>query len=165
MAIRRMSLLMTLFTVMAIAAALPARAADHRIGDDRAGGEIADWNDRDYDTPFHSHVRAGDLIGRDVVNERRETIGTIEDLVIGLEGRLQYLVIARGGVLGIGERLIAVPFAVVEQTGGDEADIMIMGGRQVLADAPSFDPVEDWPDFSNPDYRNELQQYFDVPKE
>lgn len=83
-------------------------------------------------------------------------------MVIGLEGGLRYLIVARGGVLGLGERLIAVPFDAVEQTGGDEAAIMLPHGRELLSDAPDFDPVEVWPDFSDPEYRNRLQKYFDT---
>ena len=163
MAMQRVTL--TLFTAILLTAVFPLSAAEQSTGKGVGRRQAADWSDRDYDTPLHSHVRASELIGRDVVDERREIIGTIEDLIIGLEGRLQYLVVARGGVLGIGERLIAVPFDAVEQTGGDEADIMLERGRQTLADAPSFDPVETWPDFSDPDYESELRRYFDAPRQ
>ena len=145
--------------MMVLFVLVPAATADDA-GRKEGSLPTADWNAREYDTPLHSHVRTSEMIGREVVNERRETIGTVEDMIIGLEGRLQYLIVARGGVLGIGERLVAVPFDAVEQTGGDEADLMLPRGRELLADAPSFDPVEVWPDFSDPEYRNELQRYF-----
>lgn len=161
MGLQRIALIVTVLAVTVLAGPSVSQAADtDALG---KGGErpTADWNAREYDTPLHSHVRASEMIGREVVNERRETIATVEDMVIGLEGRLQYLIVARGGVLGLGERLIAVPFDAVEQTGGDEADIMLPRGRELLADAPDFDPVEVWPDFSDPEYRSGLRDYFD----
>jgi sporulation protein YlmC with PRC-barrel domain len=55
--------------------------------------------------------RASKLTGHTVVNEKNERIGKIDDIVIGRdEGHSLFSVLEVGGFLGIGSRLVAVPF-------------------------------------------------------
>ena len=50
--------------------------------------------------------------GDPVVNRRGEALGAIADVVIDVRsGRVAYAVVARGGVLGLGEKLHAVPWS------------------------------------------------------
>lgn len=61
--------------------------------------------------------RATELIGRPVSNGT-ETIGKIDDLIVGRD-KVLFAIIGVGGFLGIGERLVAVPYnslAVTSQT-------------------------------------------------
>ncbi|HEX6998172.1 MAG TPA: PRC-barrel domain-containing protein [Gammaproteobacteria bacterium] len=61
-----------------------------------------------------SHRRASELIGMTVVDSRGEEIGEIDDLVVSpADGRV-FAVLAVGGVVGIGERLISVPLEDLE---------------------------------------------------
>jgi sporulation protein YlmC with PRC-barrel domain len=53
--------------------------------------------------------RARELIGRNVTNDRGETIGKIEDLIVGRD-KVLFAIIGVGGFLGLGEHLIAVPY-------------------------------------------------------
>jgi len=53
--------------------------------------------------------RTSQLVGRDVVNDKNERIGTIDDIIIGCD-RVLYAVLQVGGFLGVGGRLVAVPF-------------------------------------------------------
>ena len=52
--------------------------------------------------------RASQLIGRPVSNGK-ETIGKIDDLIVGRD-KVLFAIIGVGGFLGIGERLVAVPY-------------------------------------------------------
>jgi sporulation protein YlmC with PRC-barrel domain len=55
--------------------------------------------------------RVSKLTGHFVVNDKNERIGKIEDFVIGHdEGHSLFTVLEVGGFLGIGSRLIAVPY-------------------------------------------------------
>lgn len=50
------------------------------------------------------------LIGMTVMNESGERLGDIKDVVIDYDnGTVSYLVMSSGGVLGIGEKLLAAP--------------------------------------------------------
>lgn len=57
--------------------------------------------------------RAKQLIGRDVVNERGQKIGDIDDLIVGRD-RVLFSILGVGGLLGVGEHLIAVPYTSLE---------------------------------------------------
>jgi hypothetical protein len=55
-------------------------------------------------------VPASMLIDHNTVNKSREDLGTIEDLMIDLENdRIAYAVLSFGGLLGLGNKLFAVP--------------------------------------------------------
>jgi len=53
--------------------------------------------------------RASKLIGSTVKNDRNETIGSIDDIVIDEKGQL-YAVLEVGGFLGLGGHRIALPY-------------------------------------------------------
>lgn len=53
--------------------------------------------------------RVSKLLGRSVTNDKNEKVGSLDDLVVGHNDSL-YAVLQVGGFLGIGSRLIAVPY-------------------------------------------------------
>lgn len=55
-------------------------------------------------------IRASKLIGTSVKNDANETIGSINELVFGRDGKIAAVVIGVGGFLGIGEREVGVNF-------------------------------------------------------
>jgi len=55
-------------------------------------------------------LSADTLSGDAVVNSAGEKLGKIEDFMLDVEsGRIRYAVLSFGGVLGIGNKLFAVP--------------------------------------------------------
>lgn len=67
-----------------------------------------------------SGYRVSKLTGHAVVNDKNELIGKIDDFVIGHdEGHSLFTVLQVGGFLGIGSRLVAVPYdsLIIDQTG------------------------------------------------
>ncbi|CAE6815797.1 hypothetical protein R75461_05863 [Paraburkholderia nemoris] len=57
-----------------------------------------------------SGYRASKVIGATVYNESRDTIGTIDDLVVSPKDSVTYAILSVGGFLGLGTHLVAVPF-------------------------------------------------------
>jgi sporulation protein YlmC with PRC-barrel domain len=57
--------------------------------------------------------RTSKLIGRPVVNDQNEKIGTIEDIIIGRD-RVLFAVLQVGGFLHLGGHLVAVPYQSLE---------------------------------------------------
>lgn len=55
-------------------------------------------------------MRADKILGAQVYNSADESIGTIDDLIVEPGDRVVYAIVSVGGFLGIGERLVAVPF-------------------------------------------------------
>ncbi|RAS22319.1 PRC-barrel domain-containing protein [Paraburkholderia bryophila] len=58
-----------------------------------------------------SGYRASKLSGADVYNRNKDTIGTLDDLIVSPSGdRGTYAILSVGGFLGMGKHLVAVPF-------------------------------------------------------
>ncbi len=57
-----------------------------------------------------SGFRASRIRGATVVNDHGDTIGTIDDIVIGDGAKSTYAILSVGGFLGLGSYLVAVPF-------------------------------------------------------
>ncbi len=54
--------------------------------------------------------RSSKLIGVNVYNSQNEKIGDISDMLVDQNGKIQDVVLAVGGFLGMGEHLVAVKF-------------------------------------------------------
>ncbi len=61
---------------------------------------------------FPQAVRVGDLIGLPVLDDDSRTLGHVRQVVRTPQGKIK-LIVAYGGFLGFGTRLVAVPIAVV----------------------------------------------------
>ena len=56
-------------------------------------------------------VQATSVIGVDVQSPTKEDLGKIEDIMIDkLSGEVHYAVLSFGGILGIGDKLFALPW-------------------------------------------------------
>jgi sporulation protein YlmC with PRC-barrel domain len=104
-------------------------------------------------------IRIGaDIIGGRVVNRTGEDIGKIEDVVIdGLERQIEYVILAVGGVLGIGDALFPVPWVGLERDEGNGR--FVLKTDQDLRNAPSFDR-SNWPNFSDLSQRSEIHRHY-----
>lgn len=59
---------------------------------------------------YHGTWRSSKMVGLSVYNDSNEKLGSISDLLLDKNGNIQAAVIGVGGFLGVGERLVAVPF-------------------------------------------------------
>ena len=74
--------------------------------------------------------------GGTVVNEANETVGRIDELLIGADGRTPYAVLSVGGFLGLGDRLVVVPYESLKMAANK---IMLPGAtREALKALPEF---------------------------
>ena len=57
-----------------------------------------------------SMLRASAFIGETVYNGKGDKVGTVDDLILHRNDKVLYAVLSVGGFLGVGDRLVAVPF-------------------------------------------------------
>ncbi len=58
----------------------------------------------------HGGWRASKIVGASVYNDQHNSIGDIDDLIIDQSGKVTEAVVSVGGFLGIGTKLVGVPF-------------------------------------------------------
>src|SRR3569833_822914 len=81
-------------------------------------------------------TKGSKLIGKDIVDAQNKKLGEIKDMAIDLgNNRIDYVVVSRGGILGIGGKLYAVPAQVFGPYREDH-DLVLNGSPQVLKASP-----------------------------
>ncbi|WP_375776214.1 PRC-barrel domain-containing protein [Bradyrhizobium sp. ma5] len=65
-------------------------------------------------TSYHGDWRASKVVGLSVYNDKNESVGSINDLLMDKGGAIKAVVIGVGGFLGVGEHLVAVPLDKVK---------------------------------------------------
>lgn len=60
---------------------------------------------------YHGMLRASELTGANVYNDQGTVIGTVNDMLMGDDGKIQNVVISVGGFLGVGTHYVSVPFS------------------------------------------------------
>ena len=80
--------------------------------------------------------RASKVIGSSVVNEAGDTVGTIDDIIIGEDGKAPFVVLSVGGFLGIGTKLVVLPYQQLKTM--DRKIVMPGATKDALKDLPEF---------------------------
>ena len=102
---------------------------------------------------------AGTLIGDDVYNQQDEDLGDIKEIMLDVRsGEVAYAVLSFGGVLGMGEKLFAVPWQRLTLDTVNKRFILDVS-KETLKNAPGFDK-DQWPDMSNQEWTNEIHTFY-----
>lgn len=112
--------------------------------------------------------RATELKGADVKNAAGEDLGDIQEIAIDANGRVSYVTLSVGGFLGIGDRLVAVPFDSLKfSRSGDKSDkklITLATTKEQLERAPEFKRGKDHSAaMCDPKWIGQTYEYYSVP--
>jgi sporulation protein YlmC with PRC-barrel domain len=107
--------------------------------------------------------RASKIIGASVTNPAGDSLGDIKELVVNPEsGQVVYAVVSYGGVMGMGDKLFAVPWKALTWH-QDKENYTLNVDKATLAKAPGFDKNH-WPESSIhwDQQREEIHQFYRV---
>src|SRR5689334_6331033 len=102
----------------------------------------------DPDKRFRQVMSASSLSGDRVKNNAGDDLGKVNEIMIDVpRGRVAYAVLSFGGVLGIGNKLFAVPWRalVLDE---DNKQFILDIDKSRLENAPGFDK-DNWPDMAD----------------
>ncbi|MDI6854652.1 MAG: PRC-barrel domain-containing protein [Deltaproteobacteria bacterium] len=162
---RKISAVMTMSALVGVLFGMPALAA----GTEKQRSESYErgaYQERRMSTGEQSRMaeqalvnRAGKMIGLTVKDDKGEELGTVKDFLIDNRGEVQYLILSRGGILGIGDKLTPIPFRAAEADIREESVVLQNVDKQKLEQAPTFSERE-WVVLADPEFEREVYSYY-----
>jgi sporulation protein YlmC with PRC-barrel domain len=104
-------------------------------------------------------LSASSLAKDKVKNPGGEDLGKVDDLMVDLQsGRVAYVVLSFGGILGMGDKLFAIPWSAV-RVDEDQKCLILDIDKQRLENAPGFDK-DNWPDMTDSDWSSRIHTFY-----
>jgi PRC-barrel domain len=102
---------------------------------------------------------ADTLLGNDVYNKDGEDLGDIKEFMIDMDsGKVAYAVLSYGGVLGMGDKLFAVPWPALKlDTANKRFTLNVQ--KDTLKDAPGFNK-DRWPSMSDKTWASGVHKFY-----
>jgi sporulation protein YlmC with PRC-barrel domain len=99
------------------------------------------------------------LLNNPVQNTLEEDLGNIKDLMFDLDsGRIVYAVLSFGGILGLGDKLFAVPWGALHLDTENERFVLNVP-KAALKNAPGFDK-KNWPDMADQMWARKIDEFY-----
>jgi sporulation protein YlmC with PRC-barrel domain/ElaB/YqjD/DUF883 family membrane-anchored ribosome-binding protein len=86
-------------------------------------------------------ISAQRMIGAEVRNRQGDELGNMHDIILAMDGRAEQAVVSVGGYLGVGEKLVVVPYDSL--TFARDHAVLATASRQDLEQRPAFPYPED----------------------
>ena len=89
---------------------------------------------------FSGDVSAKELLSENIVNATNESIGDINDVLIGQHGKVAAVIVGVGGLLGMGEKDVALPYdqLTFSKDGNDNLIVGTSATKESLEAAPEY---------------------------
>jgi hypothetical protein len=90
-----------------------------------------------------AEVKGARLIGADVVNTTNDKLGDVDEVLVTTDGQVNAVVVATGGVLGLGERKVVLPWERLRfSSQGSDLVVKTDVSRETLNAMPEYrDPT------------------------
>jgi hypothetical protein len=104
-------------------------------------------------------MSATTLIGDGIRNPQDESLGDLKEIMFDTStGEIAYGVVSYGGILGLGDKLFAVPWNAFS-IDHENHKLVLNVSKDRLKDAPGFDK-DNWPNFADPTLGLEIYGYY-----
>ena len=124
----------------------------------------ADTDTKPVDEPtFGSIFRASQVSGIAVKDTQNRQLGSIQELVFDLDrATIRYAAVSYGGVLGVGDKLFAVPMTKLKLAGIDTTPHFVSSiDIETIKNAEGFDQ-DNWPNVADPRWSSGIDEYYKV---
>ena len=124
-----------------------------------AGANIVGSNRGRLRGPGPDVMAADTLDGDKVLSADGDDIGKIKEIMLDVRsGRIAYAVLSSGGFLGIGDKLLAIPWSALTLDTDRKCFLLDMPTESVK-NAPGFDK-DHWPAMADPTWATSIHQYY-----
>lgn len=118
--------------------------------------------------PTGTNVRVSHMMGQNIQNAEGKAVGEINDIVLDAgTGRIRYVAVTYGGLLGVGNKMFAVPYEAFECKANPDdhtKNIVVLDVTQKqLEGATGFDE-DHWPDFADNKFTMELDKRYRIDR-
>ncbi len=119
------------------------------------------YKKHNHDGPGPALMGANTLIGDKVHNLQDESLGEVKEIMLDMRtGKIAYAVLSYGGILGMGEKLLAVPWSAL--TLDSEKKCFLLNVRKErFDDAPGFD-ADNWPNMADLAWASGINRYYQI---
>jgi sporulation protein YlmC with PRC-barrel domain len=112
--------------------------------------------------PGPALMGANTMLGNDVYNKDGQDLGDIKEFMIDMaSGKVAYAVLSFGGVLGLGDKLFAVPWAAMTLDTVNKRFTLNVP-KDALKEAPGFDKGN-WPSMSDKTWASGVHKFYGTP--
>jgi sporulation protein YlmC with PRC-barrel domain len=148
-----------------LASTLPLAAADststhqynknNNTGTSSSGAQASKTSER-----MSKDCSVNKILHADVKSKDGQALGGVEDILLNPNtGKIDFVVLGQGGVLGIGEDRIPVPWKAVSTE--SDGTLLINKDKAQLKSAPSL--KKDYSNLEQPDYTVTVYEFYEVP--
>lgn len=111
------------------------------------------------DGPGPALMGSDTLMGNDVYNSQGEDLGDVKEFMIDMaSGKVSYAVLSFGGLMGMGDKLFAVPWSALTLDTVNKR-FMLNVAKSTLNDAPGFDK-DQWPSMADPTWASGVHKFY-----
>jgi sporulation protein YlmC with PRC-barrel domain len=104
-------------------------------------------------------LSASTITGDEVRNPEGDDLGKIEEVMLDMgSGRISYAVLSFGGVMGLGDKLFAIPWSALELDPDNKCFVLDVE-KEKLENAPGFDK-DNWPSFADNAWATQIHSYY-----
>ena len=102
--------------------------------------------------------KASELIGKSVTNQQGEELGELQEIVFDKQGKINYIILSKGGVLGMGGELIPIPWQAANAR-VEQDSLTVSLDKQKLSEAPNIKEGE-MNKLSEQQFQQEVRGYY-----
>ena len=125
----------------------------------RGGARIVGRDQAATRGPGPEVMAASTLDGDRVMSSDGDEVGKVKEIMLDVEsGRIAYMVMSSGGFLGIGDKLLAVPWNALTLDAARKCFVIALNSERVK-NAPGFDKGE-WPSMADRTWASSVHQYY-----